>query len=44
VLVEVASRRPRSHQELLDVSGVGEMKLQRFGEAILGIVAEHEAS
>ena len=44
VLVEVATKRPASRQQLLAVSGVGEVKVQRFGEQILGIVAEHGAS
>ena len=44
VLVEVAARRPASREQLLAVSGVGEVKVQRFGDEILGIVAEHGAS
>jgi len=44
VLVEVAARRPASREQLLAVSGVGEVKVQRFGDEILGIVAEHAAS
>jgi DNA helicase II / ATP-dependent DNA helicase PcrA len=44
VLVDVAAARPSSHAELLAVAGIGEIKVQRFGDAILGIVAEHGAS
>ncbi len=44
VLVEVAVTRPASRGQLLAVSGVGEVKVQRFGDEILGIVAEHAAS
>ena len=44
VLVEVAAIRPTNSAELLAITGVGEIKGQRFGDAILGIVAEHGAS
>jgi DNA helicase-2/ATP-dependent DNA helicase PcrA len=44
VLVEVSSARPTTQAELMAVPGIGEIKGQRFGDAILGIVAEHGAS
>ena len=44
VLLELAASRPSSRGELLGVSGIGEVKVQRFGDQILGIVAEHTAS
>ena len=44
VLLEVAAARPRTSHDLLAVSGIGEVKVKRFGDAILGIVAEHAAS
>ena len=44
VLLEGAATRPRSSHDLLAVSGIGEVKVKRFGDAILGIVAEHAAS
>jgi len=44
VLVDVAARRPATRDELLAVSGMGQVKVRRFGDAILGIVAAHEAS
>lgn len=35
VLLEMATRRPTSERELLQVSGVGEAKLERYGAAFL---------
>ena len=35
--------RPSSREELLDVPGIGEAKLQEYGEALLGTVAAFEA-
>ena len=35
--------RPSSREELLDVPGIGEAKLQEYGEALLGAVAAFEA-
>lgn len=35
VLLEMATRRPASERELLQVSGVGEAKLERYGAAFL---------
>lgn len=35
--------RPSSREELLDVPGIGEAKLQEYGEALLGAVAVFEA-
>jgi ATP-dependent DNA helicase RecQ len=34
-LIEIASRRPTSLEELGGVSGVGQTKLDRYGEALL---------
>ncbi|MGZ4704193.1 MAG: HRDC domain-containing protein, partial [Acidimicrobiales bacterium] len=44
VLLEVAANRPRTSTDLLAVTGIGEIKVKRFGDEILGIVAEHAAS
>ena len=44
VLLEVAANRPRTSTDLLAVSGIGEVKVKRFGDEILGIVATHGAS
>ena len=38
-LAEMAERRPRTPSELLDISGVGPTKLERYGEAFLEALA-----
>ena len=38
-LAEVAARRPKTLNELASVPGVGPTKLERYGEAMLGVVA-----
>jgi ATP-dependent DNA helicase RecQ len=38
VLAEIASRRPRDLRELRDIPGVGESKLERYGEAVLAVL------
>ncbi len=43
-LVEVATHRPRTAASLLDISGIGAVKAQRFGEALLKIVADDIAA
>jgi ATP-dependent DNA helicase RecQ len=40
-LLEMVQRRPLSEQALLEVSGVGDSKLARFGEAFLDVLREH---
>ncbi len=40
-LVEIASSRPISPDELLDVHGLGEVKVGRFGDELLALVGEH---
>ncbi len=40
-LQEMARRRPVSSEQLLDISGVGEGKLARFGPAFLEEIAKH---
>jgi ATP-dependent DNA helicase RecQ len=37
-LVEMAARRPATRDELLDVSGVGLVKLDRYGDAFLELL------
>jgi ATP-dependent DNA helicase RecQ len=37
-LTEIAERRPRSHAELLGVSGVGTAKLERYGDVFLEVI------
>ena len=40
-LLEMVQRRPLSEQALLEVSGVGDSKLARFGDAFLDVLREH---
>ncbi len=42
VLAEVAATRPASTTALLAVPGIGTVKVERFGDEILAILAEHE--
>ena len=39
-LAEMAARRPATHAELLEVNGVGQTKLARYGDAFLALTAE----
>jgi ATP-dependent DNA helicase RecQ len=39
-LAEMAARRPGTSAELLDVNGVGQTKLERYGDAFLAAIAE----
>lgn len=41
-LAEIAKRRPRSLSALRDVPGVGEAKLERYGDKFLAIIMKHE--
>jgi len=43
-LMEMAARTPRSAAELAGISGVGEAKLARYGDAFLEVIKEHEAT
>lgn len=43
-LTEVAASRPRNEAELLDVRGVGPVKVERYGSALLELVARHRPS
>jgi len=40
-LAAIASARPGSARALLDVPGVGPVKAERYGEAVLALVADH---
>jgi len=42
VLTHIALRRPKTKLELLDVPGVGQVKLDRYGSAFLEVVREYE--
>ena len=40
-LTEMAARRPRTHEEFLEIGGVGTTKLERYGTAFLAVLDEH---
>ncbi len=40
-LVELAEKRPQSDAELLDITGLGERKVARYGAAFLGVIQGH---
>ena len=40
-LIEMIQHRPASLNDMLDISGVGQSKLQKYGEAFLEVVARH---
>jgi ATP-dependent DNA helicase RecQ len=40
-LIDMASRRPRSREEMAQVNGVGSTKLHEFGDMFLSLIAEH---
>ena len=42
-LAEMAARRPATSAELLDVNGVGQAKLERYGDAFLEAIAERSS-
>lgn len=39
-LMEMAAKMPTSHTELLNISGVGERKYEKYGEKFLGLIKE----
>ncbi|MBX5082216.1 DNA helicase RecQ [Rhizobium lentis] len=41
-LIAFATERPRSRKELLGISGVGQSKLERYGDAFLEIILSHD--
>ena len=40
-LMQIVDRRPRDEHELLGISGVGQAKLQRYGDAFLSVIREY---
>jgi ATP-dependent DNA helicase RecQ len=40
-LEQMASNLPGTHQEFLDITGVGENKLKKYGDAFLAEIADH---
>ncbi|WP_245480281.1 DNA helicase RecQ [Neorhizobium sp. NCHU2750] len=41
-LVAFATLRPASHDAFLDISGVGQAKLERYGDAFLDVIRAHD--
>lgn len=41
-LIELATRRPGAFHRLTDIHGIGQAKLDRFGQAFLNVVLAHE--
>ena len=41
VLADMAGRSPRTMEEFLEVSGVGQIKAERYGECFLAVIAEY---
>ena len=41
-LTDMAEKAPRSMEELLEISGVGDKKAARYGEAFLRVIREYE--
>ena len=41
-LVAFATERPRDHEALLGISGVGQSKLERYGDAFLKVLQAHQ--
>lgn len=39
-LLDMTAKKPRTHEEFLDVDGVGQKKLERYGEAFLALLRE----
>ena len=42
-LLEMAERKPMTREELLDITGVGEYKIKRYGQDFLDVIAEYIA-
>ncbi len=40
-LEDMAKKKPLTEEEFLNVSGVGDAKLTRYGEVFLGAIAEY---
>ncbi len=40
-LAAIATARPRSRSALRDLPGVGPVKVERYGDAVLALVGEH---
>ncbi len=43
-LKSLAEHRPQSHEEMLSISGIGQHKLDRYGDDFLEVICEHSAA
>ena len=43
-LEDMAEKQPRTMEELLDVSGIGQVKASRYGQAFLHVIEEYKGS
>jgi ATP-dependent DNA helicase RecQ len=43
-LMEMATQRPVGHQEMAQITGVGELKLERYADEFLAVIADFETS
>ncbi len=41
-LIELANQRPQTRRGMLDINGIGEVKLKKYGDEFLAAIAEHE--
>jgi len=41
-LAEMMERQPENDQQLLNISGIGDSKLEKYGEAFLKVITEHK--
>ena len=42
-LVELADKRPQSFEEMLEINGIGESKLKKFGQTLLDVILTERA-
>ena len=43
-LIELAGRRPQSFEEMLEINGIGESKLEKFGQSLLDVILADRSS
>ncbi len=41
-LIDMVDRKPMSHEQMSDVSGVGKHKLEKYGDAFIELIREHD--
>jgi ATP-dependent DNA helicase RecQ len=40
-LIQIANLRPKSREELMNIRGVGEKKIKKYGDRVLRVVYNH---